>query len=378
MFGPAPIAMCILRGPDHIVEVANDRQCEIWGRLADEVLGKPLLRAIPELREQTLAAHLADVLTHGKPFVATELPVMLVREERLAVVYFDIACAPLRDAADRLTGVMIVAVDVTAQLAARQRAEALAEENARLYRGAQEMLRRSEAYLAAASHELRTPITSLRAGTELLLIQLQRQGQVEPGKLLHILTLVDTQARRLSYMITQMLESSRLETRKLVLDLAATDLAPMLQMAVDRARLDTTRHTFVVEAPAALPAMVDSMRFEQVINNLLTNAVKYSPEGGTITVAASAPDAATIAIAVTDQGIGISSEHHAHIFERLYQVNPDGRGTGMGLGLFISHEIAQLHGGDLRVESPPAGGARFVLTLPAPSTIAAAEEAYTP
>jgi signal transduction histidine kinase len=122
----------------------------------------------------------------------------------------------------------------------------------------------------------------------------------------------------------------------------------------------------------------DRGRLHQVVTNLLTNAVKFSPQGGTITVAAAAPDAATVAIAVTDQGIGISPEHHAHIFERFYQVHPDGHGTGMGLGLFISHEIAALHGGELQVESPPAGGARFVLTVPGRAAAGVAEEAPTP
>jgi signal transduction histidine kinase len=110
--------------------------------------------------------------------------------------------------------------------------------------------------------------------------------------------------------------------------------------------------------------LVDPLRIEQVLTNLLDNAVKFSPEGGEITVTCTRPTVNVVQIAVQDQGIGLDPSEQERIFERFYQVSASERTTGLGLGLYISREIVQSHGGRIWAESPPDGGARFVVEIP--------------
>ena len=111
-------------------------------------------------------------------------------------------------------------------------------------------------------------------------------------------------------------------------------------------------------------ASVDPVRFEQVIANLLDNAIKYSPDGGPIELELTRPSAASVQLAVRDHGLGIAPERRSQIFDRFYQAHGEGYRSGMGLGLYISRQIVELHGGELWAEFPPDGGSRFVVRLP--------------
>src|SRR5262249_8624162 len=122
--------------------------------------------------------------------------------------------------------------------------------------------------------------------------------------------------------------------------------------------------SFVVESPSSFEAAVDPLRFEQVMTNLIGNAVKYSPSGGSITVDIAPLDDALVRIAVTDQGIGIPEQYRARVFEPFYQAHQGNPMSGLGLGLYISKQIVELHGGQLSLESPPERGTRFVVQLP--------------
>src|ERR687888_2529833 len=144
-----------------------------------------------------------------------------------------------------------------------------------------------------------------------------------------------------------------------------TDLAALVTEVAAAARAQTERHTVSVEAPPSVPAWVDPLRLEQVLSNLVGNAIKYSPDGGPIALTLAVdPSGATVRLAVRDQGLGIPEERRAHIFDRFYQAHADDHRSGLGLGLYISHEIVALHGGRLDAEFPADGGSRFVIRLP--------------
>jgi signal transduction histidine kinase len=128
-----------------------------------------------------------------------------------------------------------------------------------------------------------------------------------------------------------------------------------------------------VRAPATLPALVDSLRLEQVVTNLLDNAIKFSPAGGQIDVELSEPAPGMGRLAVTDHGIGIPPERRQHIFERFYQAHDGDHVAGLGLGLYISRQIVELHGGAIEPEFPPEGGCRFTIDLPTQPTDAVTE-----
>jgi signal transduction histidine kinase len=117
-------------------------------------------------------------------------------------------------------------------------------------------------------------------------------------------------------------------------------------------------------APESCPARVDPMRFEQVVTNLVDNAVKYSPEGGSIEITLSTPDSSTIQLAVRDWGLGIPVERRDNLFDRFYQAHGEGHFGGLGLGLYVSRQIVELHGGSIEADFPANGGSRFIVTLP--------------
>lgn len=247
---------------------------------------------------------------------------------------------------------------------------ALAIDNARLY--AAERRARSDAeaavhlrdeFLSVAAHELKTPVTSLQASAQLTLRRLDRQGTLDPSRVVRAFELIDHQSHKLSQLIGQLLDVSRLEAGKLTLERAPTDLAELIDGLVEAARARTDLHSFVVRGPSRLPANVDALRMEQVVANLIDNAIKYSPNGGEIDVELQPTDE-SVCIAVRDHGLGIPPERRDHIFDRFYQAHAEPSLGGLGLGLYISQQIVELHQGTLSVEFPQEGGTRFVVSVP--------------
>ncbi|MBI2940541.1 MAG: HAMP domain-containing histidine kinase, partial [Chloroflexi bacterium] len=241
---------------------------------------------------------------------------------------------------------------------------ALAIDNARLYREAQEAIQARDEFLSVAAHELKTPVTSLRGFAQLMIRQLHRNGTVDMPRIARALQVIDQQSIKLSHLVSQLLDASRIEAGRLVLERREANLARLVEDLATTVQANTSRHSLVVRAPGEVMALVDPLRLEQVLTNLLDNAIKYSPEGGPIEIAVSQPAADTVELAVQDRGIGIPSEKRPLIFDRFYQAHGDGHFGGMGLGLYISRQIVQLHGGTLRAEFPTEGGTRFVVTLP--------------
>jgi PAS domain S-box-containing protein len=251
------------------------------------------------------------------------------------------------------------------------RRAAVAVENARLYRAAQEAARTAEAavavrdqFLAIATHELRTPLTPLKASVQLLRRQLARGGA--PADLDRLAERAEQQVDRLSRLIEPLLDVSRLGTGRLAIERQPLALIPLLERVVDLARSTVEPpRPYLLSRPDSQPVVMgDEARLEQVLVNLLENARKYSPAGSPIEVSVRG-DAATVAIAVRDHGIGIPEAEHAQIFDRFHRASNVGRDTsGFGLGLHIAREIAQMHDGTLTVASTPGEGSTFTLTLP--------------
>lgn len=234
-----------------------------------------------------------------------------------------------------------------------------------LFRRAREAVRLRDEFLSVAAHELRTPITSLRGYADLALRR-ARQGQVaHPEQVGRAFEVILQQADKQTRLVNQLLDVSRLEAHQPRMELQMTDLTRLVADAVAMVQANTGKHSLVVLAPAPLEATVDPLRLEQVLVNLLDNAVKYSPDGGQIDVAVVADPTGGVEIGVRDRGLGIPPEQRAHIFDRYYRAHAESRVSGFGLGLFISHQIVTLHGGDLRAEFPPDGGTRFVVRFPA-------------
>jgi excisionase family DNA binding protein len=257
-----------------------------------------------------------------------------------------------------------------AQLLEALAAERAAREAAEASRAAAEAaLRLRDEFLSIAAHELKTPITSLAGHAQLALRRLEREGQLEPERAAAALRVIAGQSRRLSRLLVQLLDTSRLDAGKLALERERTDLAELVRQVVDGARAGRDRHQIAVRTPGALEARVDPLRLEQVLVNLLDNAVKYSPDGGPVEVVLSGPEpvedgGAGAVLTVRDRGLGIPPEHRERLFERFYQAHAGGYHSGWGLGLALSRQIVELHGGTIRAEFPPDGGTLLVVRLP--------------
>jgi two-component system cell cycle sensor histidine kinase/response regulator CckA len=248
----------------------------------------------------------------------------------------------------------------------QERTAELLAANEQLRREVAERRRAEEArdhFLSVAAHELKTPLTSLRGFSQLLLRLTDTRGPADGRRLRQALATIEQQSVKLSRLVAQLLDVSRLESGRLVLEPQPTDIVALCTASVESARASTQRHSIEVHAEGPITVSADPLRLEQVLTNLLDNAIKFSPGGRVdVRLVRSGP---AVEIAVSDEGPGIAPEHRERIFERFYQAHPDRLG-GMGLGLHISREIVDLHGGSMRVEQPDHAGTRVVVRLPGP------------
>jgi signal transduction histidine kinase len=186
------------------------------------------------------------------------------------------------------------------------------------------------------------------------------------------LELLNSQTARLGRLVDELLDVSRIESGKLDFQLAPVDVPELTRQVGERVQLSTLHHTIAVEAMGSfdLPVIADRDHLEQVLDNLLGNAIKFSPNGGRIVVRAS-DEGTNVIVSVTDAGVGIPSDQLESVFGLFYQAeDPVSRRTGgMGLGLYISREIITRHGGRIWAESEPGQGSTFSFSLPRAQTV---------
>lgn len=325
------------------------------------VAGEPVL--IPEVGQDDLTG-LADGPERAVAIQALGLRSLIlvplrVRERTLGMLGCAIARGSRRYDADDLA--------LAQELAQRA---GLAIDNAGLYAGEQAARAEAEAavrardeFLAVAAHELKTPVTSLRGFAQLGIRSLNAHGRLDPAFARRTLEALERQSMRLASLVANLLEVARSSADNVTIQPEQLNLAELVRTVVEAAQIRSTLHDIQLEAPTSIELLADPLRIEQVVTNLLENAVKYSPSGSRIEVWVHT-QAADAVVVVRDHGMGIPPEHRPRIFERFYQAHAGDYASGMGLGLYISQEIVRRHGGTLRVEQPDDGGTRMVLTLP--------------
>lgn len=219
-----------------------------------------------------------------------------------------------------------------------------------------------DAFLAAASHELRTPLAAAKGHAHLALLKLGGETEAGPGKSLKI---INRQIDRMAKLVEDLLDISRLQAGRLSLELEKFDLSQLVQETRDRMAVLSQGHEIQVETPEHLEGIWDRGRLDQVLTNLLSNAIRYSPEGGTVLVRLSREGKEGVHLSVKDSGVGIPKDKQALIFERFGRAHGSKYG-GLGLGLTISQGIVEQHGGRIWVESPgvPGQGSTFNVWLP--------------
>jgi len=294
----------------------------------------------------------ADLLQYGALFAVGLSMALLARQHAWAVLLMVVPA-----------GIVHLAMGQTLALLAREQA-ARAE--------ADQALQTRDEFISVAAHELKNPLAGLLGYTQLLLRNGKDGSAMDPAELREALEVIAHQARKLERLISQLLDSRRIEAGKLALERSRTDVVRVIRGVVASARAGNPEQRIDVRAPARAVAEVDALRLEQVLANLVDNAIKYSPAETPIEVqltrrlpsggAVSGPE--SLRIVVRDHGVGIPPEHREHVFDRFYQAHGEGHLAGLGLGLYISRRIVEAHGGQISVESPPDGGTRFVVELP--------------
>lgn len=225
-----------------------------------------------------------------------------------------------------------------------------------------EMEKRKDDFINMASHELKTPITSMKLYLDILLTELAKANHAKPQT---IAKSIKYQTDRLQELVNDLLDVSRLQTGKLTFSKEEFRLDELISQTVEELQGITKQQHIIITTQSPLKVTADRFRIYQVFTNLITNAVKYSGQGTEIRVAVKRADGKAL-VSVSDKGIGISSDQKKKIFDRLYQV-PDEEGRtrpGLGMGLYISQEIIKRHGGSIWVESKKGEGSTFYFTLP--------------
>jgi PAS domain S-box-containing protein len=247
------------------------------------------------------------------------------------------------------------------------RRAAMAIDNALLYREAQEAVRVREEFLSIASHELKTPLTTVKGYSQILGRMLRRE-ELDKDRLTRLADQLQEQLSRFETLIADLLDVSRIQQRGLELRPEPTDLVQLTRMVVSRFEYPAESepgHTFTIEGPAELNGIWDPDRLDQVLTNLISNAVKYSPDGGDVRIEISMQPGDFVELAVCDEGIGIPEDEQAQLFRPFARSETVQRAiNGVGLGLYISQQIVNRHGGVIWLESEPGEGSRFVLQMP--------------
>jgi two-component system CheB/CheR fusion protein len=459
----APVAMCIMLGPQHVITVANTLMIELWGKPGQDVMNKPVFEALPDAGNQGLEEVLNQVYVSGETFSAYERPVHLLRNGQWDVVYQNFVYEPYKDENGLVQGIIAITIDVTQQVLARHRTEEnekrfrfllnampqqvwtatpdgafsylnevilrdfdqsfeqiiargwnafihpddlpdalsrwqrclqnkqqyLAEFRLRFSNGAyywhlaraipliedgkvsfwlgtntnihqqKENENIKDEFISIASHELKTPLTTIKGFFQLIKREVSTQTTLG-----NFVEKAERQLERLTRLIEDLLDVSKINAGKMIYNKESFDFSALLADTVESIQHTTKTHRIELHSDCNITYYGDQLRIEQVLINLLNNAIKYSPGSQKIVVRCEIENNNLI-VSVEDLGVGIAEEHLKSLFDRFYRVdNSSARFQGLGLGLFIANEIVKRHGGSFWIESEPGGGSTFSFLLP--------------
>ena len=316
-----------------------------------------LLGLSPEERRLPLEERIRDVLhietVDGRPYPIEEHPgfralhgetvynaIMKVHQPRGRALWVSVSAAPIRTADGGFSGAVLSFTDITA---------------------IHELEEERDDVLRAISHDLRNPLAAILGRSSLLQKALSKKGLQRDASGAETIT---RNAQRMNSMIEDLVDSVRLEAGVFELRRKRTELCQLLSELPDRMATAEDRSRLLLECPEGLPSItVDRGRLERAIVNLVSNGLKYSPRDRPVLVKAE-QRGREIAISVVDQGAGIAPEDCKHLFERFYRTAAGKKAGGLGLGLFITRQIVEAHGGYLRVESEVGKGSTFSIVLP--------------
>jgi signal transduction histidine kinase len=350
-FDNAPGFVALLRGPDFVFELVNKAYYQLVGHRS--LVNLPVRDALPELREQGYFELVRQVYETGQPFIGRgmRLEVQHTPGGPMLERFVDFIFQPVRDASGQVVGIFAQGHDVTDQVRANA---ALEDAN-----------RRKDEFLATLAHELRNPLAPIRQAA------LVAKATPDAARKEWALNVIERQVGHMALLLDDLLDVSRISRGKLELRLARVDLRSVVDAAVETAwpLVEAKRHRLDVQLPShPVQLEVDPVRLAQVLSNLLSNAAKYTDEGGSIVLSAE-ERGERLLLRVRDNGIGLTPGHLGEIFALFSQVDAaDERSQGgLGIGLALSRGLVQLHGGDIAAHSEGLGrGSEFSVSLPLP------------
>jgi len=346
------------------------------GKRRVEIIGRNLLELFPELTQRRLDRHYKWAL-EGKVSVLSQalhgyllaMPAVSGKHG-FTQMQQAVRVSPLSHEG-RVIGTLTIIEDVTERVAREAELQAQIEERSRLL--SSEKLARNEAeranrlkdeFLATISHELRNPLNAILGWAHMM-----RLGKLNEANMERAVETIYRNAKSQAQLVADLLDVSRIISGKLRLDVRTVDLISIVTAAIDSIRPAADAKSIRLQTmldPAAGPISGDADRLQQIVWNLLTNAVKFTPKGGRIQVKLQRVDS-HVEIVVSDSGVGISKEFLPHVFDRFRQADASTTRIhgGLGLGLSIVHQLVDLHGGTVAVQSEGEGkGATFTITLP--------------
>lgn len=278
----------------------------------------------------------------GKPVEFQDKPFEYKDQPSRGVTYWDWTLTPVKDASGQVQGLVLSLTDTTN----RKKLEQLKDD-----------------FIGFVSHELRSPLTVIIGAVNTALSEGERLSQEEKQQLLQDAA---WEAESLSNILGNLLELSRAQADRLRLYTEPLSIDSVVQNVVERIRLRSSAHRFLIDLPKRLPQVyADQLRLERILYNLLENAIKYSPQGGDIRVFAKSEEGHLV-VGVSDQGIGISHHDQMKLFEPFQQLGTPrlDEAKGVGLGLLVCLRLVEAHGGRIWVESQPGQGSSFFFTVP--------------
>ncbi|EHQ28668.1 chemotaxis protein CheB [Mucilaginibacter paludis] len=348
IFTNAPALITIRRGPNLVYEFVNNAFIRLDGQ--QNYIG----RSTAEINQWWPGTELgradAEVMRSGQPFTGRSVRIQWPNAQtgKQADHWFDFIFTPVFNDDDKLDGIAFFGFDVTELVKARETTE--------------ELMHKKDEFLSIASHELKTPITSLKGSLQILQRIMAREG----GKntVMDFVGKANNQTNKLTTLVDDLLDVTKIQAGKLLLNYETFDAVQLVKEVLEEVRAQEGTHEFILQGEGLITITADRTRLEQVITNFLTNAIKYSPKGDKVILNCSLFEN-EFKLTVQDFGIGIPEAKKDYLFDRFYRVQESSTHfSGLGLGLYISAEIIKRHRGQIGVESAIGEGATFWFTVP--------------
>lgn len=326
----------ISKSLEGVITSWNDAAERIFGYTADEMIGQQILKLIPPNRQEEEPMIISRI-RKGERVEQFETKRMTKTGKLLDV---SLTISPVKDTRGNIIGVSKIARNITEKKQAEQR---------------------KNDFIAMVSHELKTPLTSISSYVQVLASKAQKK---DDEFTINALTRMEVQTKKMRTMVEDFLTMARMEEAKLRLNKEPFRLDRLIEETASDAQFVAVKHTILLKDCDAITLNADRDKIGQVLTNLLTNAVKYSPKGGAITIGCEKQDG-KVRIYVRDQGMGISPADQQRLFERFYRVQNDSlkHVSGFGIGLYLVSEILRYHDSKIRVESQVGAGSTFYFTL---------------